>query len=223
MPQLELYENKEILDTELPAQISNNLRQKETWVFASHWHEHLELHYIVKGEATFYLNQQSYEAGPGDFVIINSNELHTAYCKKVPYSAYVVIFDIGDISPELAKKNCLFRSLVRSDRMVEELMGRIHEERHRAEFAYKQICRGLILELLAYMCRNFVVQMIPERDVKRRKKDLDRLNTVLNCISPRPSPTPSWQRSPASARTGFVMCSAAVWESLRCSISMICG
>lgn len=182
MPQLELYENKEILDTELPAQISNNLRQKETWVFASHWHEHLELHYIVKGEATFYLNQQSYEAGPGDFVIINSNELHTAYCKKVPYCAYVVIFDIGDISPELAKKNCLFRSLVRSDRMVEELMGRIHEERHRAEFAYKQICRGLILELLAYMCRNFVVQMIPERDVKRRKKDLDRLNTVLNYI-----------------------------------------
>ena len=82
----------------------HDFRQKETWVFASHWHEHLELHYIVKGEATFYLNQQSYEAGPGDFVIINSNELHTAYCKKVPYSAYVVIFDIGDISPELAKK-----------------------------------------------------------------------------------------------------------------------
>ena len=82
MPQLELYENKEILDTELPAQISTNIRNKEMWVFTNHWHEHLELHYVVEGEATFYLNHQIHEVGPGDFVIVNSNELHTAYCKK---------------------------------------------------------------------------------------------------------------------------------------------
>lgn len=182
MPQLELYENKEILDTELPAQINNNFRQKEVWVFNSHWHEHLELHYVVEGEATFYLNQRSYEVGPGDFVIINSNELHSAYCRKAPYHAYVAIFAMTDVSPELAKKNCLFQSLVRGDETVRRLMQQINGEKQRGEFAYKQVCRGLILELLAYMCRNFVVQMIPERDIKRRRKDLDRLNTVLNYI-----------------------------------------
>ena len=182
MPQLELYENKEILDTELPAQININVRNKEVWVFSNHWHEHLELHYVVEGEATFYLNHQSYEVGPGDFVIVNSNELHTAYCKKAPYCADVVIFAMTDISQELAKKNCFFQSVVRSDETVRDLIQRIVEEKHRGDFAYKQVCRGLILELLAYMCRNFVVQMLPERDIRRRKKDLDRLNAVLGYI-----------------------------------------
>jgi len=182
MPQLELYENKEILDTELPAQINTNVRSKESWVFNSHWHEHLELHYVVEGEATFYLNHQIHEVGPGDFVIVNSNELHTAYCKKAPYRADVVIFAMTDISQELAKKNCFFQSVVRSDETVRDLIQRIVEEKHCGEFAYKQVCRGLILELLAYMCRNFVVQMLPERDIRRRKKDLDRLNAVLGYI-----------------------------------------
>jgi len=182
MPQLELYENKEILDPELPVQISRNVRSGQCWIFKGHWHEHLELHYIVEGEATFYLNQQQYQAVPGDLIIVNSNELHAGFCTKAPYLACVTIFDIGDISPELAKKNCIFSRHNRDACQAGELMQRICGERFEGEIAYKQACKGLVLELLAHLCRNYVTQTIPERDSRRRKKDLDRLNTVLNYI-----------------------------------------
>lgn len=182
MPQLELYENKELLDPELPVQINDDSRSEESWIFKGHWHEHLEIHCIVEGEAVFHLNQQQYQAVRGDLIIVNSNELHGGLCTKAPYYAHVVIFDVGDISPELAKKNCIFSRHVKGDKAAEQLMQRISREKNTADFAYKQMCKGLVLELLSYLCRNYVVQMIPERDSRRRKKDLDRLNTVLNYI-----------------------------------------
>ena len=182
MPLLELYENKEILDRELPVQINDNTRHQPDRIFNSHWHEHLELHYIVEGEAVFELNQQQYPANPGDLLIVNSNGLHGGYCTKAPYLARVVIFDIGDISQELAAKNCIFAPLVSGDETVSRLIERISREKSGEDFAWKQICRGLILELLGHLCRNYVTEMIPERDSKRRKKDLDRLNTVLYYI-----------------------------------------
>jgi len=182
MPLLELYETKEIQDRELPVQISTNALREPGRIFFSHWHEHLELHCIVEGEAVFELNRKQYPAGPGDLILVNSNELHAGICTKAPYQARVVIFDIGALSQELAANNCIFTSCVRGDARVRELMERISRENASGEFAWKQICRGLVLELLGHLCRSYVTEMIPERESRRRKKDMDRLNTVLYYI-----------------------------------------
>lgn len=194
MPQPELYENKILQDAEMPIQINTNIWQiqgtiwkvgehsKQPTGFASHWHEHIELHYIVEGEADFRLNQTAYHVVPGDFVIINSNELHTAVCTREPYYARVIIFDMADLSPELAGCNYLFSSLVNGDGRIADLTEQILREREGERHAYKQICKALTMELLVHMCRNYVEQTLSERDSLRRKKDLERLNVVLSYI-----------------------------------------
>lgn len=194
MPQPELYENKILRDAEMPIQINKNIwhTQGSVWQpgkdrpkssgFISHWHEHIELHYIVEGEADFRLNQSCYHVEPGDFVIINSNELHTAVCTREPYYARVIIFDQVDLSPELARCNYLFRSCVKGDAVVADLTERIIREHQEEQCAYKQICKALVMELLVHMCRNYVEQSLSERDSIRRKKDLERLNVVLSHI-----------------------------------------
>jgi hypothetical protein len=48
MPGLELYENKVRGDAELPIQLSVDRADKSCEVFSGHWHEQLELHYIVR-------------------------------------------------------------------------------------------------------------------------------------------------------------------------------
>ena len=152
MPQPELYENKILQDAEMPIQINTNIWQiqgtiwkvgehsKQPTGFASHWHEHIELHYIVEGEADFRLNQTAYHVVPGDFVIINSNELHTAVCTREPYYARVIIFDMADLSPELAGCNYLFQSLIKGDETVADLTEQIIREREGERHAYKQNC-----------------------------------------------------------------------------------
>ena len=194
MPQPELYENKILRDAEMPIQINHNIwsTHGEIWKvgaenrthtgFTSHWHEHIELHYIVDGGAYFTLNQNGYHVKAGDFVIINSNELHTAFCTKEPYLARVIIFDMEDLSPELAGCNYLFRSYVQGDQTVARLTERILQERQAEQCAYKQICKALVTELLVHMCRNYVEQTLSDRDSTRRKKDLERLNVVLSYI-----------------------------------------
>ena len=182
MPWLDLYENKVRGDSELPIQLSVDRADQIREVFSGHWHEQLELHYIVEGSADFRLGQQSLRVEKGDLLIANHNEFHSGYCTGVPYMANVIIFDMGDLSRELAKKNYVFQSVIRGDGVIHDLIQRIFAEVQSQESGYKQLCRALVTELFVYLCRNYVVEMLPERDSAKRKKDLERLNAVLSYI-----------------------------------------
>lgn len=179
MPLPELYENKILRDGELPIQLNVSARSAPGHLFPSHWHEHIELHYVEQGTADITLNQTGFSVEPGAFFIANTNELHSGVCTGGPYRSYVIIFDIADLSPELAKKNYIFRNLTYGDDTVRHLIRRIFRELEEAGTGYKQICRALVLELLVHLCREYVVEALPERDSLQRKKDLERLNAVL--------------------------------------------
>jgi AraC-like DNA-binding protein len=174
MPQIELYENKSVLDTELPVQI-----EMSSEGFRKHWHEHLELHYITEGKADFHLGQSTYNVVPGDLVIINPSELHAIYATQKPYHARVIIFDIADIAQELASCNYIFAPIIKDDPTIGDLSQRIFSEMQEARLGWKQQCKALVLELLVYLCRNCVVQSLQLRESVRRRKNLDRLNLVL--------------------------------------------
>ena len=182
MPGLELYENKVRGDTELPIQLSVDRADKSCEVFSGHWHEQLELHYIVQGGGDFRLGQQSIHVSEGDLLIANRNEFHSGYSTQVPYMGYVIIFDMGDLSQELAKKNYVFQPVIRGDGVIHDLIQRIFAEAKGQESGYKQLCKALVTELFVYLCRNYVTEMMPERDSAKRKKDLERLNAVLGYI-----------------------------------------
>ena len=182
MPLPELYENKVRGDAELPIQLSVDRADKSCEVFSGHWHEQLELHYIVQGGGDFRLGQQSIHVSEGDLLISNRNEFHSGYSTQIPYMSNVIIFDMGDLSQELAKKNYVFQSVIRGDGVIHDLIQRIFAEAKGQESGYKQLCKALITELFVYLCRNYVTEMMPERDSAKRKKDLERLNAVLGYI-----------------------------------------
>ena len=182
MPGLELYENKVRGDAELPIQLSVDRADKSCEVFSGHWHEQLELHYIVQGGGDFRLGQQSIHVSEGDLLISNRNEFHSGYSTQIPYMSNVIIFDMGDLSQELAKKNYVFQPVVRGDGVIHDLIQRIFAEAKCQESGYKQLCKALVTELFVYLCRNYVAEMMPERDSAKRKKDLERLNAVLGYI-----------------------------------------
>jgi len=179
MQMSELYESRVTPDAELPAYINDNVLNCPMQFFPSHWHEHVEFHYIVKGEATIHLNQQAFRVGAGDFVIANSNELHSGECTCSPYLSHVIITNIGDLSQELAQKNVLFQSVIQNAPTVRDLMTKIAQEKQSENIGFKQLCRGLLLELLVYLYRNYVVRTLDEQNGAKRKRDLERLNVVL--------------------------------------------
>lgn len=82
--QLQFYEQKIISDKEFPIEVFMNQVQDKCQYFHTHWHEHIELHYVVHGETDILLNQTRYTFRQGDLAVINSNVLHAGFCNGTP-------------------------------------------------------------------------------------------------------------------------------------------
>ena len=84
--ELKFYEKKILNDKEFPIQLHINRVHEKRWYFSPHWHEHIELHYVVSGRTKFLLDQQEIPGEKGDLVIANSNVIH-AGGQEYPFSA----------------------------------------------------------------------------------------------------------------------------------------
>ena len=182
MPNLDLYEKKVLSDEELPVQLARNRHSACGEIFHSHWHEHLEIHYILEGCAVFHIDQELYEVQAGDLIIANRNELHAGYSTTVPYEANLLVFDPSDLSRELGEKNLRFQSLVRGDTTVRTMIAGIFSEQKREELGHRALCRAWVTELLVYLCRHYAAEGVPAKDMVKRRRDLERLRPALDYI-----------------------------------------
>ena len=182
MQSLEYYEQKIISDSEFPVQMFVNDVGKKVWYFNQHWHEHIELHYVLEGRTTLRLGQREIPAGEGNLVVVNSNELHAGYCDGTHMRVLVIIFDMGDFYKELADKNVIFQSLVERDETIDAIMSAIQKEYSEQRIGYRLICKGELLPLIVHLAREYAAEVLTERESDSRKRRLERLNTVLDYI-----------------------------------------
>lgn len=179
---LELYEKKILRDEEFPIQLFLNRFRQKGRCFDVHWHEHIELHYVVGGRTIIKLEQEEILAHKGDLVIANSNILHEGFCDGTPMEALVVIFDMADFSRELADKNIIFQPWIRNDTEIVRIMQSIYEEFASQEIGNRLVCKGYLLQLVAYLVRHYALEMLDRGDSLRRQKNLQRLNIVYQYI-----------------------------------------
>ena len=65
-----------------------------------HWHNHIEMLYLIKGKAIIYINDEAFDFYEGDFIIINSNDIH--FTKSLDSPEFLVIqFKSSVIRPDL--------------------------------------------------------------------------------------------------------------------------
>lgn len=182
MRDISLYEKKIINDEEFPVQIVFNHIRKPGVYFQPHWHEHIELHYIMEGQGIISCNQTPYSVQSGNIVIVNSNELHEGISQVEVYDSMVVIFRLDSFSKEVADFNAIFQSLIPEDVVLKDLLETIYHENLEKSLGYKLAMRGKIYELLSYLLRNYVIQNLTDRENMKRIQNLTRLNTVLKYI-----------------------------------------
>jgi AraC-like DNA-binding protein len=182
MHDLSLYEKKIINDEEFPVQIFKNQIRRPGIYCPPHWHEHIELHYILEGQGTISCNQRPLSVEEGSLVIINSNELHEGVSHTKVYDAVVIIFEMDAFSKEMANCNVIFQSLVAADAKIKELIVSIYQEELDKKSGYKLAMKGKIYELITYLFRNYVVESLSDKENSKRIQNLTRLNTVLQHI-----------------------------------------
>lgn len=180
MQPLDLYEEIKIRDPEFPMQISIHDVQNQGYYTKPHWHEHVELIYILEGEAIFSLNQVEVCAHKGDFIVANSNDLHSIYCTGKRLRDMVIIFEMDKISKTLAGKNALFQSYIRDDETIAGYIDSLCEEFTEKKSESRLMCKGLVYMLIAHMTRYHAVALLEEKNMVKRAKKMERINVVLD-------------------------------------------
>ena len=179
------YEKKIIQNKEFPIQILINKFENlksSALIFRAHWHEHIELHYIISGKMELALGQKDFfVVEKGNLVVINGNVLHEGTCSD-DLLALVIIFNMDDLTKELADKNIVLQEIIRQDAYVQRMLNDFYEEYMRRELGYCLACKGILLQLITYMSRNYASAVLSEKESLKHMKKLERLNIVRQYI-----------------------------------------
>ena len=96
----------------------------------AHWHDSLELDYILNGNATFYLEGTEHKLVPGEFLVNDTNQIHEARCTHT-YMMIVLRIDDGLIQKLMGNKRN-FQIICSRAELTDELIP-----------AYLEICDRL--------------------------------------------------------------------------------
>jgi len=180
---IELYERRIFFqDEDFPIWINLDDVHKKGNYIPPHWHEYIELHYVVKGNVSIKVNNNHIKAGAEELVLINSNELHSGSSLDQRMQAIVVIFDMKMFSRELAGRNIIFQSLVKEDPYIAKLMKDIYSEHERQLIGYQLSCKGSLMCLISHLVRHYTLEELTNQDNLKRVKNLERLNKTITYI-----------------------------------------
>ena len=182
MDVMDLYEQVESPDPEFPVYMGWHSPEEKEEYFPAHWHESLELHYILTGESVIYINQSPVIAKEGDLVICNSNELHQGFCSAAPMESCRLLFSLEDLSPELDNRGYVFQNHIQKDEVIKRLFLELCREEANQAPGYKQACKAIVTQLMVHLCRNYVVQTLSREDTRRQKKNRERCNRLITFI-----------------------------------------
>ncbi|ASS68586.1 MULTISPECIES: AraC family transcriptional regulator [unclassified Paenibacillus] len=192
---LSLLEEMSMPDPNFPVKLcTSRFAGRGRILFEAHWHNHMELLYIREGHAVVECNYASYEAGPGDLIAVNSNDIHMGILLSDEIEYDCLIADLGllqSLSPDAAEtkyitpivqNRILFRNVIRGDGQLNDCM-----EQLQGEFAWRQpgfelSVKSLLYRLLTLLLRGYVEVRLTEPESRARLRNLERFRPIFHHI-----------------------------------------
>ena len=177
MNDISLYEQIPALENNFTVKF--RIYEKRSSALIPHWHEHIEMMYIIDGECDFICGGQSYPAKRGDLLIVNSAEIHSFSVKQHLTFFSILLFpsffddiDFGGIS---------LSNIVFGDEYVKECISDMRREYESEKKLSDMMLKSHAYRLVAYLARNYISEN--EQKVNTDSSRLYRLDKVLAFIS----------------------------------------
>lgn len=156
----------------------------------THWHRAVEILYILEGSLEVTVETRTSEIHAGDCILINANVLHSTKCVdsnravvlQIPLEFMEIyipnvqqllfVWDIRTTNPIKRTKIEMLKTTLEQMQIIND----IRPDGFLLRF------NSLLFELMFQLYHNFSVQVF-QSDLSQRKKDLDRLNLVLEFIT----------------------------------------
>lgn len=189
-------ENEEIFSSQFPVDvfISDNIEKNIN--VDPHWHDYIEILYILEGNAWQKLNERYFSIGKNDIVILGSGDIHSTSCVRGERVKILVLkFQPGVIEPGYSNiiESSYIVSFLNSSVSkhfnlenpgvdldgVYELFIKLYKEFTENRPGYEMYIKGYMYQIIGAFLRNGLIQLYRPSDWT---EDLKRLNPLLKYI-----------------------------------------
>lgn len=151
------------------------------YVREKHWHTSIEIFAVLNGELSFFLNEEEHPLRAGEFLIINSNEMHSIHAPK---ENQTVVFQIPLKQFEnyfTAQRYIRFSSTsgdARQDVHMSKLIRKLYQVYAEGGTGYDFRTRSLYYEILYLLVKYYRVTEVEEKELRYSRR-LDALSKII--------------------------------------------
>lgn len=147
-----------------------------------HWHNSIEIFALVRGSLTFYLNDKAFLLCPGEFMLINSNELHSVSSPKAN-ETIVLQIPIKAFADYFTEENYIrFTHSERiQDAAVMELLIEIFDIYKEKKLGYELKVTGKYYQLLYILVSKYRKEEVSLEEL-RKNRQLRKLTPITGYI-----------------------------------------
>ena len=141
---------------------------KERTSLFMHWHEHMELVFILKGRCEFVAGGRTFSASRGDLVVVNGSEVHS-FTADEPTDYYCLIISPAFFSDVESDAIC-FQNLIPADEYVMQIFDDINTAYLGGEVGGDMMQKSHTYRLVAHLMKNYRAAEMPKeaRDAHNR-------------------------------------------------------
>ena len=188
-----LHENISMPDSGFPIKAFIRSYRSENNIFVHpHWHDVIEILYIIEGKAVQQINNRIFEANKNELVVIAGGQVHSTYTQKENKNEILVLQfspDLFSSEDHLFPENKLVNQFISSIDFPNPISNKtvsgteaiccikaINEELEYKRYGFEIFVKAYILKFVGIMVRNF-------GHLRRKRDDVVKLNSTKKILN----------------------------------------
>lgn len=155
------------------------------YIREKHWHTSVEIFTVFEGQLFFYLNEKEHLLCPGEFLIINSNEVHSIRAPKknqtvvlqIPLKLFEDYFTAQRFIRFHQPENASGEYVRQQDAYFAELIQEIYQMYTAKELGYEFRVRSIFFEIMYLLIKDYRETEAAEGEIRHSRK-LDTLSKI---------------------------------------------
>lgn len=155
--------------------------------FPNHWHRAIEIIYLLEGELLIGIEGKAITLKAGQFIVVNANIIHSN--KATQHNKYILLqIPVDFIEMFLPNINQIMfvvndgkGSNQQEINQLKHILRKMKQVDDEKQDGFLLRFNGLVFDFLFLLYRHFSVKLF-QSQLRAQKKDLDRLNIILNYI-----------------------------------------
>ena len=144
-----------------------------------HWHEHIELLYLIDGECELIVGGERLYAKAGDLAVVNSTEIHSFISKGELRYFCTLIYP--DFFSDISLGNIRIKNIIREDSFIGQCHSLMNAECARGDAGSDMMLKSHTYALMAYLVRT--ASYAQDVEPVRKSVDLERLSLIAEYVA----------------------------------------